>query len=188
LSLQLWKKLKKMRKSSFMKKSALLSIITILLTSAVFAQKGVAPAPTFAKYRVKVTKAKPKPVNLRSHKEARTFRTRLREANKRGVNFAGHYIIATWGCGTGCLYGAVINTLNGRVYFPGELKGVGAGFGELSDTDLLQYRKNSRLLIVSGYTGGTAESDSPEYGVSYLLWQGTKFKRTKFVKKNEDPQ
>jgi hypothetical protein len=169
-----------------MKKITLLSIILLLFVPTIFAQKSL--TPTFAKYRVKVSKAKPKGVNLRSHREARTFRTRLREANSGGINFAGHYVIATWGCGTGCLYGAVINTWNGRVYFPKELKAMGAGFGELSDTDLLQYQKNSRLLILSGYAGGNIESDNPEYGVSYLIWQGTKFNRVKFVKKKENSQ
>lgn len=176
-----------MRKLRLMKKVALFTLLSLIFSTSLFAQK-VTINRTFSKYRVKVTKLKPRRVNLRSHKQARTFRTRLRNANKAGVNFAGKYALATWGCGTGCLYGAIINTRTGQVFFPKELRGMGVGFGELSDTDLLQYRKNSRLLILSGYEGGTSASKIPKYGVSYLVWQGTKFRRVKFVKKNENPQ
>lgn len=40
-------------------------------------------------------KGKPAGVNLASHKDARTFRTRLREAAAQGPNFAGYMTVAT---------------------------------------------------------------------------------------------
>jgi len=42
---------------------------------------------------------RPAPVKLLGRK-ARTFCTTLRREAKAGPNFAGHYTIATWGCGT----------------------------------------------------------------------------------------
>ncbi len=49
---------------------------------------------------------------------ARRYRTQLRLAIESGVNFAGHYVVATWGCGTGCAQFAIIDALTGSVIEP----------------------------------------------------------------------
>jgi hypothetical protein len=49
---------------------------------------------------------------------ARRFRTVIREAMAGGVNFAGHYVVASWGCGTGCIQFAVVDAITGEVYAP----------------------------------------------------------------------
>src|SRR4051794_32440108 len=46
----------------------------------------------------------------------REFSTRIREGAAHGVNFAGHYTIADWGCGAGCVSIAVIDARDGTVY------------------------------------------------------------------------
>src|SRR4051794_26520256 len=47
-----------------------------------------------------------------------TFKTRLRWAAKnQKPNFAGHYILTSWGCGAECVMGAVIDAKTGRVYW-----------------------------------------------------------------------
>jgi len=139
--------------------------------------------PTFGQYAVRVSNAKPKPIVFSGNKDARMFRTRLREALNGGVNFAGHYIFAYWGCGTSCLQGAIIDTHTGIVYFPKELAGVGVGFGvggaEIADKPL-DYKNNSRLFILSGYA-----ADSKVSGITYLVWEGTRFRRVKFVRGNQ---
>ena len=48
------------------------------------------------------------PVDL-SSPDAWMFRTRLRNAAKQEPNFAGGYVIASWGCGTTCVMGATVN-------------------------------------------------------------------------------
>jgi hypothetical protein len=58
---------------------------------------------------------KPAAVNLASHKDARTFRTRLREAAPGGPNFAGRMTVVTWGCGTSCQTVALIDARTGRL-------------------------------------------------------------------------
>lgn len=82
-------------------------------------------------------KGKPAAVNLASHKDARNFRTRLREAAATGPNFAGYMTVATWGCGTSCQSVAVIDARDGRVYF-----GPTASAG-------VKHAITSRLLIVN---------------------------------------
>ncbi len=51
-------------------------------------------------------------------KHHRMFRTTIRESAKGGVNFAGHYVIADWGCGTGCTQFVVLDALTGTVVDP----------------------------------------------------------------------
>ena len=64
--------------------------------------------PSFTQYPAKVESIRNVRVNLASHKHAKMFRTNLQTAARQGVNFAGHYILTTWGCGTNCSDSAII--------------------------------------------------------------------------------
>ena len=157
--------------------------IALLLTfsSIGFAQS---PTPTFKQYAVKVEKPKNIRVNLKSHKNANMFRTNLRNAAKEGVNFAGHYILTTWGCGTNCTQSAIIDARNGQVFFPGELEGAGFGFCEFpDDTEPTVSQANSRLLILNGFKGGDLSMENAPCGIYYLEWTGRNFKQVKFERK-----
>jgi hypothetical protein len=44
----------------------------------------------------------------------RLFRTMIRQGAATGPNFAGHYTIADWGCGAGCVSIAVADAKDGR--------------------------------------------------------------------------
>ena len=46
----------------------------------------------------------------------RLFRTMIREGASKGPNFAGHYTIAEWGCGSGCVSIAVVDAKDGTVF------------------------------------------------------------------------
>ncbi|MBX3245504.1 MAG: hypothetical protein KF685_13710 [Acidobacteria bacterium] len=136
--------------------------------------------PGFVDYPAKVEKPRAKAVNLSSHKDARLFRTRLREGFREGPNFAGHYTIVIWGCGTACLSGAVIDMRTGRVYFPPELGGIGAISFEFEEA--LTYNEHSRLLIVRGIPGPNgAESEDTEEGAYYYEWKNNRFHKIKFI-------
>jgi len=155
--------------------------LLLALCSIGFAQS---TTPAFRQYAVKVEKPGNVRVNLRSHKNANMFRTNLRNAAKEGVNFAGHYILTTWGCGTNCSQGAIIDARNGRVFFPRELEGAGFGFCEFPDeTEPLVSQADSRLLILNGFKGGDLSMDNAPCGIYYLEWTGTRFKQVKFERK-----
>lgn len=157
-------------------------LVTLFLAcgSIGFAQS----TPTLTQYAVKVENIRNVKVNLKSHKNANMFRTNLRNAAKEGVNFAGHYILTTWGCGTNCSQSAIIDARNGRVFFPNELEGAGFGFCDLpDDTEPSVYKANSRLLILSGFKGGDLDNRDGRCGIYYLEWTGTKFRQVKFVEK-----
>jgi hypothetical protein len=159
----------------------MLTALLLALSSIGFAQS---TAPTFTQYAAKVEKIKNVKVNLKSHKNANTYRTNLRNAAKEGVNFAGHYILTTWGCGTNCSVSVIIDARNGRVFFPDQLEGSGFGFCELpDDTDPIIYQANSRLLVLSGFKGGDLNLNNGLCGIYYLEWTGTSFKQVKFVQK-----
>ena len=46
----------------------------------------------------------------------RMYRTMIRLATKKGPNFAGHYTVAEWGCGTACEQIAVVDSQTGNVF------------------------------------------------------------------------
>jgi hypothetical protein len=57
------------------------------------------------------------PVNFESHPIAKEYRTVISEKyDELEVNFASHYIITTWGCGSGCVSGAMVDIRDGNVY------------------------------------------------------------------------
>jgi hypothetical protein len=100
------------------------------------------------------------------------------------VNFAGHFILTGWGCGTGCISGAIIDARNGRVYFPDELAAMGTFYSEQDgyDDELLRYRATSRLLILKGVPGSRADTDPPRpQGTYYFEWLGTRFRLLRSV-------
>src|SRR5919112_705269 len=80
--------------------------------------RAASPAPRFEDYPARgVYKGRPAPVRLDS-RQARMFRTRLREDSRSGPNFAGHYTVVIWGCGSGCAQMGVVDARTGRVFFP----------------------------------------------------------------------
>lgn len=75
-------------------------------------------SPRFDDYPVReIYKGRIAPVILDTRR-ARMFRSRLREDSRQRPNFAGHYTVVFWGCGTGCAQLAVVDARTGRVYWP----------------------------------------------------------------------
>jgi hypothetical protein len=58
--------------------------------------------------------AGPKIVTSIEHK----YRTQIREQAQKGPNFAGHFTLANWGCGSPCLEFVIINAISGAIYDP----------------------------------------------------------------------
>ena len=123
------------------------------------------------------------------------FRTNLRNAAKRGVNFAGRYVLTGWGCGTNCSAWAIIDGRTGNVFFPDEFSGVGFGFCELPNNVLpgdapnrddesagpIFFRKDSRLILLTGFKGGDLENEKSRCGVYAFEWTGTRLRQVGFV-------
>lgn len=59
------------------------------------------------------------------------------------MNFAGHYTIAEWGCGAMCAMLAVVDRIDGRVYF------TDIPFDTLDGHYGAEYTPESRLIVVN---------------------------------------
>jgi hypothetical protein len=132
--------------------------------------------PQFKDYAVtKVFRGTPAAPVL-SSQHARMFRTQLRNAMKVGPNFAGHYTLARWGCGSGCTSVAIIDAISGQVWFPPfEIEDArtdgGPNCSRSSD-----FQIDSELLVASGKIDGRV-------GVHYFRWRQSRFSSLYF-----DPQ
>jgi hypothetical protein len=106
--------------------------------------------PEFSEYQVaEIYTGKPAPPKLT--KAQRAFRTRLRLAAKQSADFAGHHVVATWGCGASCVAFSIVDSVTGAVYdgfgvveLPGEWE------EEHPAPERLEYKRSSRLLRING--------------------------------------
>ena len=119
-----------------------------------------------------------------SHPRARLFHTMIKTQAQNQPNFAGHYNLAIWGCGSACRGFALIDARTGRVYFnPRALNVIGVPF---QDEDSLQFRPDSRLLIISGSVDGFGgHRDEAKF---YYEWRNNRFRllrRTRIKKSND---
>jgi hypothetical protein len=130
----------------------------------------------------KVFKGKPAQPLISGNPQARTFRTRLREGALKGPNFAGHYTIVTWGCGTACQQLSIIDAQTGRVYFPKALSTLTYNLVENMDEAGIKYRLNSKLLVLVGSPGEAAESENM-VGTFYYKWENNDLKLIHSIKK-----
>ncbi len=135
----------------------------------------------FADFGVKnVLKGKPAPVVLL--KGDRMWRTRLREGAAKGPNFAGHYTITTWGCGSSCLVVAVIDATSGKFEYA-DFMPLGVPF-ENSESGReyqgLVYRLDSSLLIADGCPRDEDVSPPP-CGTYYYVMRDGVLKQIDFV-------
>lgn len=131
-------------------KGTQLLITSLLLMLLGGAEAQERPLPSFKDYPAQGVfsgmPAKPKLTSAR----ARMFRTNIRVQAAEGPNFGGHYRIAIWGCGTACIQFAIIDCKTGTVYFPPMAETVGAVVPPGQSEEMLEYRFDSRLLIIAG--------------------------------------
>jgi hypothetical protein len=74
------------------------------------------PRPKFTDFPVtKIYQGTPAPPRLVNQGQ-RTFRTMIRRGAKNHVEFAGHYTVPVWGCGTECVEFVIVDSTAGKVY------------------------------------------------------------------------
>ena len=146
----------------------LLCLIPLLLIRDAKAQNS--SLPRFEDYPVsQLFKGKPAPVGLRTHPRANLFRTMLREGAKQGANFAGHYTVVMWGCGSDCMEVAIVDAKTGRVYFAPFI---------VTPSMKADYRINSRLLVQNPPERNERPIDAEMFDVykpGWYVWKGNRF-------------
>jgi hypothetical protein len=122
--------------------------------------------PRFSDYPAVQEKVK-NPARVRiSDAWSRRYRSQLRSASQHPADFAGHYILATWGCGSSCVLAAAIDIKTGLVTrLPFTISN-----WPLSVTEPLEFKIDSRLLAIRG------SRDEKGSGTHYYEFLGDKFK------------
>ena len=127
-----------------------LKLITSLayLIFAFYSVQVIAAAPSFDKFREPIARLnssiKPKIVSSQDQE----FKTRIIDASKLSINFAGHYILSSFGCGASCVMSFALDKKSGDVsWLPFT---VCCSDSVETGADPLAFRKDSRLLVITG--------------------------------------
>ena len=129
------------------------SVIALLLTAVIATVIAIEaqPLPTFEKFPAKEKfTGKPAIPILRTRRQV-PFRTSIAQGARQGPNFAGHYTVIQWRCGSDCGMMAIADAATGQVYdtlfdlieFPPSYRYEGLPGGVVFHLD-------SRMLIVRG--------------------------------------
>lgn len=113
-------------------------VLALVLLGFAAAAPSAQTLPQFSDYPAgPIYRGRVAPLDLSSSPDARRFRTRTREAMAEGVDFAGHYVVAMWGCGSGCMSGQIVDARTGRV-----VSGLPSG------SPYVAFQPESRLFVV----------------------------------------
>ena len=160
-------------------------MIAVLVIGLFFAATSKAQTPQFSDYPAKIEPGTADKIVVQSLSNGLQYSTAdLEEALRGGVNFAGEYIVKSFGCGfPNCNSSVIIQAQTGWVSTPGQLLFTEFGGGELDDKPPFEYKADSRLLIMNGII----MSDGMGYGVRYFEWIEGGLKLIKFEKKKPTP-
>ncbi len=142
-----------------------LSCLLILLGSIALAAD--AKLPAFEDHRLEeVSDLRLSAIDFGFHPDARNFRTRLEENLGATANFAGHFILTMWGCGTMCQQIALIEVESGEVFMPEEFI---SSFG-------VCFKQSSSLLIINPVDKTFIDDMDGQlpawFNVHYYNWNG----------------
>jgi hypothetical protein len=141
-------------------------------------------APTFQDYRVALEAPVEHPrVDTKTTPIGRRYRTVLRKGIASGANYAGHFTVVIWGCGTSCSSFAVVNLKTGQVIVPTGISTVTWDHLENTVERFLpdglhgywgyRYRPDSRLLVLVGMLN---EDDNRE-GAWYFVLENNRLRQ-----------
>ncbi len=129
----------------------------------------------FESFKTSIYKGKLAAPDFTSDPSAKFYKTMIKtQCKAQGVNFAGHYTVIEWGCGTECENIAVVDRLNGRIYYTTIPYGGDEGYYGT------KYKANSRMLIANSFN----LDDHKGYAlirdyerIRILEWTGLGFKK-----------
>ena len=93
------------------------------------------PVKTFEDFKVEIYSGNLAKPDFSSNPTYQKFKSRIQLGCNKGVNFAGHYTLITWGCGSPCEIGVAVDRKNGKIF-----DGLGSSTG-------IAFRVDSRLII-----------------------------------------
>lgn len=107
---------------------------------------------------------------------AKLYKTQIKNQCKaRGVNFAGHYTVIEWGCGTECENIAIVDRITGVIYYSSMpyTQGDEGFYG-------IKYKQDSNIMIMNSYNledheGYVLVRDGQRTKI--MQWMGLEFKK-----------
>ena len=116
------------------------------------------------KTNIEAYTSKPAPVNFDSNPDAKLFRTTITSQVAEGANFAGHFTVATWGCGTSCTGYAIVDVITGNIidYVPYYENQALEGFVFSVDSNILVFNPRPKNMVMK-----TAQEILDEDGQAY---------------------
>jgi len=124
------------------------------------------PTSKFEDYKVEVYDGKLSNPDFSSNPDAKRFITRIKKECQKGINFAGHYTLVYWGCGSPCQSGVVVDRKTGKIF-----DGYGTALGS-------EFKKDSEMIIrnVGAIDTTTNLIKLCAYcDVTHEVWTGTTF-------------
>ena len=156
-----------------------LALLFVCSSESAFAKKKI---PRFKDYPVaEVYKGKNARLSLPPD-DSKVDRARLQWAlDNLKVNFAGHYIVTTWSCGTWCIGRAVIDAKTGKVSWGTDVTLSTCWEGCNEKGEAIEHRVNSKLII---FYGRRKDNDG-DNGAHYYKFENRRFVHLRSILRKE---
>jgi hypothetical protein len=105
-------------------------------------------------------------IPLHNSPYSKTFKTKIREAVEDGPNFADHYTLALWGCGSSCVMFSIVDAVDGRVYDAPFT----VSWADETDDGVIGVRNSRALHVVGSLNEGDNSADR------WYIWDGKELK------------
>jgi len=100
----------------------------------------------FSNYKVGVYNGKLVPPDFKTDPPSFEYRTQIKDQCKtQGINFAGHFTLAHWGCGSDCEAVAIVDRISGKIFY--------SNLFSLDQSVFFQikFRPDSKMLIINDW-------------------------------------
>lgn len=166
--------------------NAVISVILVAFLACWSPQAQAQRSLRFEEYPAPTTfKGKPAPAKIVGP-SARLFRTVIRRGASEGPNFAGHYTIVSWGCGSSCIMLAIVDARTGAVHIPAGLLQLETSpwfdNDPFAQEEWVQFRKDSRLLVLVG--GGYFGKNARRKGKYFYEWCGDRLRLIRSIQRD----
>jgi hypothetical protein len=151
-------------------------VIIFALQLAMPPQVGTPAIPRFEDFRVPTPISKRKDIAIIASDDGGPtetpdhFKKRIRDAAKGGPDFAGHYTVVKWTCGSNCAGLAITDVLTGAVYDTPFMLVTGGVY--VPPNEVISYRLDSNLLIIKGSVETPSTESNGPWGTFYYRWDG----------------